>query len=1313
MQKKLRVSPVKSLLLLSAAAGIFGSAALQAEVCPDPDGDGWGFANGKSCLVGGDATDTATSLPADAVVGLSTTDNCPDPDGDGWGFANGKSCQVGSHTTSPDTSLSASLSTIDPCPDPDGDGWGFANGESCLASSKVITAATSVPASETCPDPDGDGWGFANGQSCRVDQPAVTDVSTVAEPNNTIVPVAAAAAVSTGRHLKVLPSVCEIENGESGCDVFASYQGEGSGPHCLFASEAGQDAELITCGSPTRVRIGDVSTTSKVLELRRGSLDYAQSTPVDSVSVVGLRGIKRGSYSLQDTRQSTVLRNDKASSLATSWDGRLHFDVVGTTNGKRVSVVRMFRPERLDNQSATALQNNNLFSTGYIFASDSLSNSEKSSSSVRVPGELGTNRIGIEVPFNIAVFPNASMVNNPYRSDAAGNVSDGGSYETYRFYVLMGARKVGNVVGEYDINIGNPARGKKFFLTKFEASVVVKNARTVNADVHNVVIHNAAEPMRDVDGQLIYGYEPSVTLDGRLVVYSGNASPALRNGNGGEISYIYQQNQHLSGGWSKPRGIAEMYYVHGPGGNEVRVNGDKRFSEHFPFAALPLRQYNGESLGQGDFIKGAYPWVSPRGSEIFFQARATFHGADRSGATVGGLRTNGQLWHLDGDINNSRGNPTDRYDHWESGDGSGNQYKSLVAAYESRRFAGTSTTMGRNTWSNLFFRPLAQYPTSWSAVTDLKRSPLPVNPFPESYGFWLTGNRYYEMTFPMYAKDLVAYYPMNEPLYQDQSLLRPYMKAEPGRENPESIRRRGVDHVIDKTADLSQYQHTATLRNGAQYPFEHYDVKNTWSRSGVLKDQSEGALGNSIFFSSSASATSTLSAASVAAIADTQSFSTALWVNSSNAGSSVSVLRIAGLLDLSVGANQITARVSSDGDREAFQANANLQSGRWHHVAVSWRSGDLRILVDGVQVARHRVNAELTLRADQSAEMVMGPAGSGAGNLLLKLDEVYIYSTWLALDDITRLALKKRVFQQAQNSFYQRSGMAADYPRVAADTDLSFAANDSVVALGEQLFNSSSLSRNNTISCASCHQASREFSDGQALSTGVDNITGTLNTPAIANSLLSRRYFYSGGASALETQSIHTIMQNGEMGISDADHIVGSLPGSLRDQMRAVYQREANLSDLAGSLAAFVKTIRVAGRADPQSMSAAAQRGRRLFDGKANCVACHSGSNLSDNQFHDIGLGGETTDRAAATGRRDDRFRRKTPTLRNVALTAPYFHDGSVADLPAVVRHYNDLSHRASGRITDPLLHPLELNDGEIDDLVEYLSALNGATLTR
>lgn len=1174
---------------------------------------------------------------------------------------------------------------------------------------------SSASFAQDCIDDDGDGWGWSNGQSCLATE---TTVPVTTQTDNQPATTASQPLTSSGAGLNINQLVCEIATNASSCDVIVKFNEPGNGPHCLFQKNdwLSTQAELITCGSPTQVRITGITSAGKTLELRQGSMLYEMSTLVDRRSVTGISGIERGQFQRRDTRQPAVLKNTGASSLTTTWDGRISFDAVRGGNNKLVSVVRMFRPERLDGQSAAALENRQLFSNGHIFSSDAMSRNEVAQSGVSVPGDLGNNTIGIDVPFNIAVHPNNNFTTNPYRSDRDGSASSRGQYETYRLYAIMGASRAGSIEGQFDVANGRPERGKKFFLTKTDASVVVSNPRTINADVSTVIIHSAARPLRDTNGQLIYGYEPSVTLDGRLIVFSGNSNPSRRNGNGGEISYIFQQDQHSYNSWSPQRNLAELYLQHGSGNpaGETRING-RAFSEHFPIASFPIRQYNGETMGRGDFVKGAYPWISPRGSETFFQARATFHGPARSGASVVGYRTNGQLWHMDGDINNNRGNPTDRYDHWSNGTGSNNQYQAISRAYENRRFPGTNTTMGPRSWSTSFIRLVGQFPTSWNATAELNQSPLPLNPFFESYGFWLTGNRYFEFSFPPYADDLIAYYPMNEPLYQNQSVIRAHMNASPADPGSETVRRTSVVHVIDRTADLSGHQQTATLLNGAKYPFEHYDVKNVWANSGVLRDQSEGAYGNSIFLPVNGRLLANLSSRSMNNILNTQSFSTSLWFNSNTYSAPTRLIEVAGLFSISVHQNRITATVENDSRQRQFNASARIQNNRWHHVAVVWNFGKLQIFLDGIEIHSETVNGEIQSHSVQATALTIGPAGEGAPNLLLKMDEVYLYSAQLTDDDITTLSLRNKIYSNPQNSFFVSSGMATDYPGQSSLTDKSFNANGPEVNLGEALFNSTRLSRDNTLSCASCHQEAREFTDGQIVSTGINNTTGTLNTPTITNALLSKRFFYRGSASSLETQAIHTIMHNGEMGVADVNQIVNTLPESIRTQFRSVYQREPNLSDLSRALAAYVKTIRVTGSLDQisRNLTAEAQRGERIFNGKANCIACHSGTNLTDNQFHDIGLNGSTSDRSSFTSRQNDQFRHKTPGLRNIALTAPYFHDGSAADLQAVIRHYNDRSHVAAGRVTDPLLHPLELSQNEIDDLVAYLFSLNGTTVTK
>ena len=224
---------------------------------------------------------------------------------------------------------------------------------------------------QACIDHDGDGWGWDGVGSCQVgnagsatntNAPGNDGITrTITTTSNTTIQnnVQSNSVAISSSALRVLPAACEIESGQNFCNVFAEYNASGAGPHCLFETTPdNQQAVLLTCGNPTKVRVPVAANQSKLLELRSGSLEYSNSQLIAQRSIAGISGVQRGSFSLEDTRQPAALRNSSASSLATSWDGRLHFDVM-TTGGTRVSVVRVLRSERLYNQPASALSSGN------------------------------------------------------------------------------------------------------------------------------------------------------------------------------------------------------------------------------------------------------------------------------------------------------------------------------------------------------------------------------------------------------------------------------------------------------------------------------------------------------------------------------------------------------------------------------------------------------------------------------------------------------------------------------------------------------------------------------------------------------------------------------------------------------------------------------------------------------------------------------------------------------------------------------------------------------------------------------------------
>jgi cytochrome c peroxidase len=261
------------------------------------------------------------------------------------------------------------------------------------------------------------------------------------------------------------------------------------------------------------------------------------------------------------------------------------------------------------------------------------------------------------------------------------------------------------------------------------------------------------------------------------------------------------------------------------------------------------------------------------------------------------------------------------------------------------------------------------------------------------------------------------------------------------------------------------------------------------------------------------------------------------------------------------------------------------------------------------------------------------------------------------------------------------------------------------IELGRQLFFDPRLSRDGSLSCASCHQPGRGFADGRVIAVGVDGRQGRRHAPSLINRGYGRAFFWDARSASLEDQVLEPIADPNELGSSapDASARVG-----------------VPVPAIAQALASFVRSI-LSGNSpfdrfvngDAAALTADEHDGLRLFRGKGNCTACHVGPTLTDERTHNTGVAwrdGVLMDRGA--GRGDF----KTPTLREVARSAPYMHDGSLPTLESVVDFY-----AAGGRPNpslDPEIRPLRLTDDERRQLVSFLRALSGdvqygATLVR
>ncbi len=278
---------------------------------------------------------------------------------------------------------------------------------------------------------------------------------------------------------------------------------------------------------------------------------------------------------------------------------------------------------------------------------------------------------------------------------------------------------------------------------------------------------------------------------------------------------------------------------------------------------------------------------------------------------------------------------------------------------------------------------------------------------------------------------------------------------------------------------------------------------------------------------------------------------------------------------------------------------------------------------------------------------------------------------------------------------------------------------DRKVELGRRLFFDRLLSRDNALACATCHDPQRAFTDGRPVAAGVLGRAGTRNAPTLINRGYGRSQFWDGRAPSLEEQVLEPIVNPAELDLT-LDEAVGRLArdGGYRSRFTQAFGSDVNATSLARALASYVRSI-VAGNSpldrymsgEREALSAQARQGLGIFRGKGNCTACHVGPTLTDEQFHNTGIAwkdGAWRDlgRFAVTANEIDHGAFKTPTLREIARTAPYMHDGSLATLEQVVEFYDRGGNRNT--FLDRELRPLDLTDHEKQALLAFLRSLTG-----
>jgi len=310
------------------------------------------------------------------------------------------------------------------------------------------------------------------------------------------------------------------------------------------------------------------------------------------------------------------------------------------------------------------------------------------------------------------------------------------------------------------------------------------------------------------------------------------------------------------------------------------------------------------------------------------------------------------------------------------------------------------------------------------------------------------------------------------------------------------------------------------------------------------------------------------------------------------------------------------------------------------------------------------------------------------------------------------------------------------------------------ISLGQKLFFDRRLSVNGTVSCSTCHDPALAFTDRKPTSVGVEGRVGQRNAPTVLNALYNKTQFWDGRVNTLEEQAALPIVNSVEMGHPNLDAAVAQIAAveEYQQAFRVVFGRPPNGADLVRAIASYERTQLsfdspfdhfIAG--DKNAIDDSAKRGWELFNNQARCNKCHAltdtardVTNLVDNDFHNIGVlivrhnvvalarqaeelikTGDTpaidqaaiqTDMSAlgrflVTKKEPDIASFKTPNIRNVLVTGPYFHDGSQETLWDVMDHYN----KGAG-LQDPYLdqdiQPLALTESDIDDLVAFMASL-------
>ena len=1163
----------------------------------------------------------------------------------------------------------------------------------------------------------------------------------------------------------IVGNSCQLKTTDTVCDAELSFNIVPNKSACLFVVPA-SNSTLVSCGaSGTRQYINWISVNGFNFELRETRDPTSKLLAKHFVKGMRLnfndpvRGAAGSSL-------SPKVLPVPFTGLATSWDGRLIFNAEAvvelTVSGVKTvyygTSVRAFRPEAVKSNATQGLDFPNTstdlsFSDLKMLECDwSYANSSSSTRSVVFKSaslcpllnkDLIDGRLHVAVAPDFRARDETLTGGNPFPSNAQGSLNLGSTgFETYKLALVSSPKSVG-------VSPKVTTGSENNFLAMNFVKVVVASPRTKSASVHATIVEGPAQHLRVKDdlrgyptspgvysnGTPIYGYEATVSLDGRLIIFQGNSfshklMPSI-------LYYTFNENPEDPTNWSQPRSVSEMYWTHGPGNKSLgeKIIGGVPFSNRYPLAAKPLIDGSGKIFGKGTFVVGAYPWLSFDASELFTPTIHSFYGPARQGYSVVGRQTNWRMRNVDGGMNTARAilpMPSNNTDWWTNQRVTANAYDTVFKSLYGNKVKSGS-------WETILLAPLGLTHSMWQprqSQWGLGSTPAGTRfdlPFPMSvekkvYSILTShSNRYVEVPLDEYEDGhYIVKFQMNEAVSYDINKITPYGNGDSSTIG--EFRKFGTMFDPLRTSDVSGNGIQAFLRGGAQFPFEHHRALDKWLATNGepgpaytnLKDVFEGINGNSIYFPATGSVLTDPIPTLLQRIKTSQKYSLSFWVKSTQAACDGELLSVEGLITVSCAGGQLGAKVILSGVEKslALPAQTNIMSNVWSHVVITSQFGHLKIYMDGLLKGVVRTGAGYLMRTiDRDARIKIGPGARSQSistttslDKILQMDEVAVSDIVRNDEEILDAAFRRNSAPATAN--LGPVALPSVYSASAAQVPTESPLTPATIALGKELFFSKALSKSGQLSCATCHDPAMAFSKNVAKAVGANGRKGLLNAPAVFNRLFTKVQNWDGGAFSIESQVLTPLQHPMEMDTT-IDEVITNLNSSAWSSLfKSAYGESAATPDtIAKALASYMRSL-VSSQSTAEStsmLSASELKGRALFFGKARCSGCHAGPNLTDEAFHNLGFASRDWGRSGVTGRSFDFGKFKTPSLRNIDRTAPYFHDGRFSNLNDVVLFYNRGGDTENKR--DFNIHPLGLSSTEIDDLVLFLKAING-TLT-